>query len=84
MLVTCRIVRNKIFTKAKLKFCDKIINLFIAAQFTFNRDKNVDLAHYMEEGIPEEDEEDSDTDQHSLNISAGTPRLQLNETDQGA
>jgi hypothetical protein len=38
----------------------------------------------MEEGIPEEDEEDSDTDQHSLNNSAGTPRLQLNETDQGA
>ena len=36
----------------------------------------------MEEGIPEEDEEDSDTDQHSLNNSAGTPRLQLNETDQ--
>lgn len=53
-----------------------------AAQFTFNRDKNVDLSHYMEEGIPEEDEEDSDGDHSPLNNSSGTPRLQLNDTDQ--
>lgn len=53
-----------------------------AAQFTFNRgERNVNLASYVEEGIPEEDEEESDEDT-VLNHSSGTPRLQLNETDQ--
>ncbi|XP_052098618.1 uncharacterized protein LOC127733294 isoform X1 [Mytilus californianus] len=53
-----------------------------AAQFTFNRgERNVNLASYVEEGIPEEDEEESDEDT-VLNHSTGTPKLQLNETDQ--
>ncbi|XP_063408361.1 uncharacterized protein LOC134691824 isoform X2 [Mytilus trossulus] len=54
-----------------------------AAQFTFNRgERNVNLSSYVEENIPEEDEGESDEDT-ILNHSAGTPRLQLNETDQG-
>ncbi|CAG2216506.1 HBS1 [Mytilus edulis] len=53
-----------------------------AAQFTFNRgERNVNLSSYVEENIPEEDEGESDEDT-ILNHSAGTPRLQLNETDQ--
>ncbi|VDI01187.1 Hypothetical predicted protein [Mytilus galloprovincialis] len=55
-----------------------------AAQFTFNRgERNVNLSSYVEDNIPEEDEGESDEDT-VLNHSAGTPRLQLNETDQDA
>ncbi|CAG2216498.1 unnamed protein product [Mytilus edulis] len=64
------------------KYKQEVVML-TAAQFTFNRgERNVNLSSYVEENIPEEDEGESDEDT-ILNHSAGTPRLQLNETDQG-
>ena len=52
-----------------------------AAQFTFNRDRGLDLSTYMghEEGIPEEDEETEEEgtprDQHRGSLDYTRPQL---------
>ncbi|KAL5015705.1 hypothetical protein ScPMuIL_005294 [Solemya velum] len=53
------------------------------SQFTFNRDAQHDLTHYMGESrIPEEDnEDDSDEDVEPLNDSSGCGRPKLNAVD---
>ncbi|GFR80808.1 HBS1-like protein [Elysia marginata] len=59
-----------------------------AAQFTWNREKNINFASYMnsEEVIDEEDEfaeEDDSSSQHnSLSDSANSAKLRLSEVDQ--
>ncbi|KAL3867651.1 hypothetical protein ACJMK2_040522 [Sinanodonta woodiana] len=52
------------------------------AQFTFNRDQNVNLTSYMgeEEGIPEEEEEDISDD---LQVSKDFSRPALSDRDEG-
>ena len=58
-----------------------------AAQFTFNRDRGMDLSTFMgsEEGIPEEDEEaeedDTPRDQHRGSVDYTRP--QLSDLDEG-
>lgn len=50
-----------------------------AAQFTFNRERDVNLSSYMEEGIPEEEDE---SDPEPLSDS-GRDNLKLDDVEQG-
>lgn len=50
-----------------------------AAQFTFNRERDINLSSYMEEGIPEEEDE---SDPEGLSDS-GRDNFKLDDVEQG-
>lgn len=52
---------------------------FVAAQFTFNRERDINLSSYMEEGIPEEEDE---SDHEPLNDS-GRDNIKLSDVERG-